>query len=405
MAGRWMKRAMLVAAMGGILLLMSAAPGLAKPKPPSDHASRTKALGTDGAIDTQAAPSVSITAPSAAVGDFGASQGNVWDMDSTSDIVWTQTNKSGQTIQLGQPLPGIVRGDVPEGSDLAVAFYTSSSTNLPSDQYHHLIYRLKIAAEGNCRTNGRVIYAKAWPDWLGSQVFTRGFVPHSAPMSCPYGDYCIYYTDLNSNSNDIVGPDTATWSADPPPWSSDDVKAFGMWAHERWANCSGGPDYFDLDFVYLTGDIVAREKDGYTYTAEWQVSDPDGGTIISTIRYMQSDELQLPSSSPTCNSANFGDPIEPPPPPPSYPNKVFLPLLITNPSGLSGVWRDFDPPAEITSSPGLQTYDLDFSDDSAFEDGKSYYLCIRADDGTSQSYTASSAPVIRVPHSPNFGNE
>ena len=39
--------------------------------------------------------------------------------------------------------------------------------------------------------------------------------------------------------------------------------------HEYWVrstcadNASGGPEYYDLDFVYLTGEIVAREQDGY----------------------------------------------------------------------------------------------------------------------------------------------
>jgi hypothetical protein len=42
---------------------------------------------------------------------------------------------------------------------------------------------------------------------------------------------------------------------------------------------------------------------------------------------------------------------------------------------------------------------------SDFEDGLSYYVCIGVDDGDSQRYTVSSAPVIRVPHSPNFSDE
>ena len=157
---------------------------------------------------------------------FGANQGNVWDMDSTSDIVWTQSNGSGQTISLSQSSPGIVRGRAPEGDDLAVVFYTSLSTNLPSSQYHHLTYRLKIADEGNCVTNGRVIYTKAWPNWLGSQVYTHAIRPHRTPMDCPFGQFCIYYMDLSSNDNDIVGPDTDTWFTDPPPWPSNDCTIF-----------------------------------------------------------------------------------------------------------------------------------------------------------------------------------
>jgi hypothetical protein len=175
-----------------------------------------------------------------------------------------------------------------------------------------------------------------------------------------------------------------------------------MWPHEIWDNCGGGPNYFDLDYVYLTGDIVAREEDGYTYTAQWQVTDPDGGAITSTVRYLQVDELQLPSQPPLCSGANFGDSTGPPP---SYPFKAYLPLIMAagTGTGSSGQWQDFDPPLEVSTAPGFQSLVLDFSDDSKFEDGKSYYLCIRVDDGTSQSYAVSNAPVIRVPLSPDFG--
>ncbi len=48
-----------------------------------------------------------------------------------------------------------------------------------------------------------------------------------------------------------------------------------------------------------------------------------------------------------------------------------------------------------------QTYDWDLS--TGYEDGKSYYLCIGLTDGTSWSYAASTAPVIRVPRTPYFG--
>jgi hypothetical protein len=399
---KWMRRLMLLAVMVGILLITSMGSGRVEAETPVEPAgqnlARVAAPYSDGPIGVQAGPSATIVAPSAAIGDFGASQGNVWDMDSTSDIVWTQPNASGQTIALSQPSQGIVRGRVPEGDDLAIAFYASSSNNLPASRYHHLTYRLKIAAEGDCRTNGRVIYAKAWPNWLGSQVYTYAYVPHSAPMNCGYGNYCIYYMDLSSNNNDIQGPDTATWFKDPPPWPTDPVKAFGLWAHERWVNCSGGPNYFDIDYAYLTGDIVAREKDGYRYTLKWNVADRDGGTITSELRYKEVPELLLPSEAPTCNSTNFTtawtyidrtttdvSPI------PSYPNKIYLPIVMVG--GASGGTGAFN-----------TTYNWDLSG-SAFEDGLSYYVCIRVDDGTSQSYAVSSAPVLRVPHSPNFAGD
>ena len=44
-------------------------------------------------------PVVNVAAPSQNIGDLGAALGNVWDMDSTSDIRWKQPNASGQTVQ------------------------------------------------------------------------------------------------------------------------------------------------------------------------------------------------------------------------------------------------------------------------------------------------------------------
>ncbi len=406
MGRKRVKRVILFAVIGGILLTTSVSLGLAQPEAPADALSsqpeRAALPAGDGPIGAQAAPSASIVAPSAAIGDFGASQGNVWDMNSTSDIVWKQSNSSGQTIELSQYSSSIVRGRVPEGSDLAIAFYANSSTTLPSSQYHHLIYQLKIEAEDSCATNGRVIYTTRWPNWLGSQVYTYPFLPHVAPMGCQFGQYCIYYMDLSRNDN---YPGWPTWqgassTSDPSPWPTAGVKAFGMWPHERWANCSGGPNYFYLDYVYLTGDIVASEKNSYQYTAKWRVSDPDGGTIISTIRYQAVAELQLPSNSPACDGTSFNNgtwkdfsPVAQVPTdlsrPPSYPNKVYLPLIMRGSSGGTG-------------APNAM-YTLDFSDTNQFSNGTSYYLCVRVSDGSSSGYAVSSAPVIRVPPSPYFG--
>ena len=289
----------------------------------------------EGPVGTQSAPSASIAAPSAAIGDFGASRGNVWDMNSTGDIV-AQQEKFPLEMRPELESGTVVRGYIPSGQDLAIGFYTSETNNLPSSQYHNLLYRLRIAAgpHASCATNGRVLYATRWPKWLGYQVHTRAYSPEHAPMYCAYGKFCVYYMDLSRNDNDGRAPYYSTWSntqpADPSPWPTDGVKAFGMWPHERWYACGSsdgeGPAYFDLDYVYLTGDIMATAKAGYKYTARWTVSDPDGGRITSTIRYMQVDELRLPADSPTCNSANFGDQAVGPPP--SYPNKVYLPLVM-----------------------------------------------------------------------------
>jgi hypothetical protein len=400
---KWANRTLLVAVAGSVLLAASSG---------FDQSQALASVGGDthggvtlppnqGPIGVQAAPSVSIVAPSSAEGDFGANNGNVWDMNSTADIVWRQSDASGHTIALSQPEAGIVHGVTPQGSDLAIGFYTSSSTNLPSSQYHNLIYRLKIAAgpqPASCATNGRVLYTTQWPDWLGHQKYTNAYSPELAPMNCAYGGYCLYYIDLSSNDNGSI---KTTWPSSPPPWPTDSVKGFGMWPHERWYNCSGqtGPESFDLDYVYLTGDIVARYTDDpltrYKYEVKYYAADPDGGTGTADFYYRQFDELQLPGNSPTCNSGNlaawthfdqksisFGAV-------PSYPRKTYLPTITKsgNSGGGTGQYN--------------QTYTWNLS--SGYQDGKSYYLCIRVNDGTSSSYAFSTAPVIRVPPSPYFG--
>lgn len=103
----------------------------------------------EGPVGTQSAPSASIAAPSAAIGDFGASRGNVWDMNSTGDIV-AQQEKFPLEMRPELESGTVVRGYIPSGQDLAIGFYTSETNNLPSSQYHNLLYRLRIAA-GPCQ--------------------------------------------------------------------------------------------------------------------------------------------------------------------------------------------------------------------------------------------------------------
>ncbi len=370
----------------------------------------------EGSIGAQSAPSASIAAPSAAIGDFGASRGNVWDMNSTDDIV-AQQEKFPLEMR-PQPESGtVVRGYIPSGQDLAIGFYASETRNLPSSQYHNLLYRLRIAAgpRASCATNGRVLYTTRWPKWLGYQKYTRAYSPEDEPMYCDYGEFCVYYMDLSRNDNDGRSQYFPTWASvdhitDPSPWPTDGVKAFGIWPHERWYDCGSsdgeGPDYFDIDYLYLTGDIMATAKASYHYTATWTISDSGGGRITSTIRYMQVNELRLPADSPACNSASFSDAAGPPS---SYPPRAYLPFIMrSGGSSGGGQWQDFSPVAQTTTTlPGTpnQSYSLDFSDSGKFTDGKSYYVCIRVDDGTARSYTVSTAPVIRAPLSPNFGPE
>ena len=368
------------------------------------HLPDTGAVAGDARTLQSQPLSVTILAPSAAIGDFGANRGNVWDMAEQQivDIV-------AQTERFWMERRPDSEGTIVRGSTgtqvLAMIFWASSQDLFPTDQYHHLIYRLKIQAPSTCWTNGRVAYARNWPYWYHSQVSSFPFVPHVDPLRCPYGTFCIYYLDLARNNN---YPGWPTWgntksTSDPSPWLSDPVKAFGIVPNEVCVDQSGRvtavPDYFDLDFVYLTGDIVARAEDGYRYLMRCDLSAPGAQRVTVTIRYQELHELRPPGQEPPCNADLFGsswrdfDPpartiiqLTPPEPPqPAGENRVFLPVIARAGGG------------------GNSSYLLDFSDSTRFKDGKSYYLCVEASDGERRTYRVSSAPVIRVPHSPWFG--
>jgi hypothetical protein len=357
-------------------------------------------------IGAQAVPTVTIQYPSSTTGDLGANLGNVWDMDSTDDIIYTQENFP----VVDSPDPGtIVRGYIPHGAVLGFGLYGHPTDPLDSVLYHHLTFRLRISEEGTkngCITNGRAALATRYPNWYGSQMSTFPYAPHNEPMNCAYGDYCVYYMDLSRNDNSTH---YQTWQGstsiyDPSPWPLAEVRGFALVPHE-WCILGGAPDYFDVDYVYLTGEIVAREEDNYLYTAKWNVSDPDATTevvtVTSRIRYQAAAEMLTPAESPACDAGNFDrawsnfDPaaeevtVLSGSEGPSYPYKIFLPLVThTTPQGDPG--------------PSNASYELDFSDDNTFSDGTVYYLCIRASDGENDAYAVSSAPIIRAPLPPMF---
>lgn len=367
-------------------------------------------------IALAAEPTASVKAPSNEVGDVGATLGNVWDMNGLNDIAWTQPDSRNRTVQYSlhpanDPIvpPGasgyVIRGTSPKGSDLATAFYTNASVSIPSQIYRYLIYRSYIAPHqpdeaGIQLTNARLLYSSDWSsNWQETAFPTRRF---SKPqrLECPppktaYGGWCTFFVDLSQNLY-VSGPNPWDWGQ---PGAR--VEAFGMWPHENWCNSvcapSGDtPNFFFLDFVYLTGEIVAKLPD-YKYTVKWHVADADGGLLTSTLYYQEQAELRLPSQSPACNASNLATAWKPIPGGtttisiPSAPYRAFLPFLG---SPLSNNTSSF---GSGIIGPYNQAFEWNLAS-SAYVEGKVYYVCVVVQDSNGhKNYQASSAPVIKAP--------
>jgi hypothetical protein len=359
-------------------------------------------------------PTVSVKAPSHEIGDAGAALGDVWDGSSVNEVKWTQPDSGGNTIDISTGLTGgayggAIRGEAPEGKDLATAFHADSSVSIPTEVYKYVTYRAKIsvisAADQNAGakevTNGRLLFSPAWgSNWLTDAFpFRRYSKPYKIPITgatCnDYGQWCVYFIDLTRNDIDGGGPNS--WD-----WGQPNVRAeaFGFWFHENW-QVSGGvspsgrsPDWFEVDNVYLTGDIVATN----TYTIKWEVADNDGGVITSTVYYQEQDELLLPQNSPACSAATLGNwtVIDSSSTSvsggPALPNKIYLPLILKAPG--AGSSPDFGSGLIGTFN---QSVAFDVSS-GTFEAGKVYYICVMAEDPDgNKAYNVSSAPIIKVP--------
>ncbi|GIK41356.1 MAG: hypothetical protein BroJett011_51890 [Chloroflexota bacterium] len=369
-----------------------------------------------GAMVLAADPAVNVVAPSNEFGEAGAALGNVWDMNSLNDVAWTQPDAKNRKVQYtlwpatapGVPPGGsgfVLRGVTPKGSDLASAFYTNSQVSIPSHIYRYLIYRLYLAPHqpdeaGIQLTNARLLYTSQWgSNW---QVEAFPFRRYSRPqrLECPpfgtaYGGWCTFFIDLAQPT--VNGPGS------PNPWDWGQpgarVEAFGFWPHENWCDSTcapsgDSPNYFYLDYVYLTGNIVAKYPD-YNYEIRWNVSDPDGGQLTSNLYYQRRDEILTPAESPGCNVANLathwtligstsitvgGMPSQ---------NKVYLPLIgKSKPNSRFG---------SGDGGPFNQSFIWNLSS-SAYATGKVYYICVVVQDGNgNQNYGVSSAPVIKAP--------
>lgn len=352
-------------------------------------------------------PGVNLAAPTANLGDLGAALGDVWNMDSTGDVVWTQPDSSNRTVEytLENNVAGAygqaLRGEAPKGSDLASAFYADADLSLPGQVYRYLIYRAFIPPHqpnesGVQFTNGRILFSSEWgANWQGEPFENRRY---SKPYAiCGYGQWCVYYFDLTQNLNGPGSPNPWNWGQ---PGAA--VKAFGLWPHENWATSGGNPsgdspDYFYLDYAYLTGEIVASPTTGYNYTVRWLVSDADGGLLTSNLYYQEQNELLTPAQSPACNAANLNSNWTAIPGATStislaaLPNRVFLPVILK--------------PGQAQSSPFgsgvVGAYNQSFTwnlSSATYTEGKVYYVCAVVEDSDgNRSYGVSSAPVIKAP--------
>jgi hypothetical protein len=340
--------------------------------------------------------------------------------------VWKQPSSNGSTTQYTlqtagtASVPGgyglVLRGVTPSGKDLASAFYVDSSVSIPGNIYKYLIYRSAIAPfeggdSGFQLTNARILYTSQWgtaSNWL-TQAFPNRRSSQSQHLCNSYGQFCTYFVDLSQDINGATSPNPWDWGQ---PGAS--IKAFGLWPHEQWCNgnpCTGGsgdsPNYFYLDYVYLAGEIVAKSP-AYTYDVRWNVNDPDGGAIDSTLYYQEIDEILTPAQSPTCDPNDMtgsgwtsitpgvtssidlsaGGPF-----------KIYLPLIIKSPSSVPPPTNGF---GSGVVGPYNQTYSWDLSG-GAYTIGKVYYVSVLVDDGGGNpTCSVSSAPVIKAPDVANF---
>ncbi|HXV42107.1 MAG TPA: hypothetical protein VEC96_03525, partial [Anaerolineae bacterium] len=362
-------------------------------------------------------PTGTVVAPSNEFGDAGAALGNVWDMNSLGDVAWTQPDANNRTVQYtlhpanapGVPPGGngwVLRGVTPRGSDLATAFYTNSTVSIPSHIYRYLIYRSYLAPHqpnelGIQLTNARILYSSQWDSNWQAVAFPNRRYSKPQRLECPppktaYGGWCNFFVDLSQNLYVAGGPNPWDWGQ---PGAT--VEAIGLWPHENWCNSTcapsgDSPDYFYLDFVYLTGEIVAKAP-AYNYTVRWNIADADGGQLVSSLYYQQQDEIRLPAQSPSCTAANLATAWTPIPggttsvtvgAAPAQPYRFFLPLLFKG---------NFNAFGSGVVDPSNQSFTWNLST-GAYIEGKVYYVCVVVQDSQgNKNYLASSAPVIKVP--------
>jgi len=375
-------------------------------------------LAQTGPAQADSNPTVTVAAPTHQQGDMGAAVGDVIDGNNTGEIKWTQPNSLGRTISYQQQsgVSGAFGGGAwyggqsPVGRDgydsvLATVFYADSNVSIPSNVYHYLLYRAKMANHhsgeaGAEATNGIILYSPVWDsNWYTALANRRSSKGYSI---CNFGGWCLYFFDLNQNIKGSPSPNPWDWGQ-----SGARVEAFGLVVHENWVTSltnptptKDSPDYFYIDYLYLTGDIVALNNQ---YTIKWQVNDPDGGEITSNLYYKESDELLLPAQSPACDAGTISgwtsiqaDASRITLASVSGSFKVYLPIIIkTTPSSTFGS-------GEV--GPYNQSYTWNMS--SGFTDGKVYYVCVEVVDPQGhKGYAVSSAPVIKVPALTTFPPE
>lgn len=319
-----------------------------------------------GGVARAAAPLLVVIAPSYTSGpDFATTVlGDPWDMNNSADVDY-MNNVRNPTFN------GVFRGNANEGTVPDVAFYANSSTSIPTSTYYYLTYRLRFQAPpaGYIGTNGRIIYLEQFLD-IGTRRYTSEIFP--GDHACAYGAWCVYRFDLRDNLTGAGSPATFDWE-------NDNAEALVIWPHEQWVKTGGSvdwgnsPDWFEFDYVYLTGEN--RDSADNKYTIEWGVNDGDWTPTTASIYYDNNKDWDDGKTwiADVDLTATVYNPI-----PPGYTYVVFLPYVTGGGSIMS------------------ERYDHEYSyewDTTGFLTD-SYYIWVEINDGVNYTHSVGELPVL-----------
>lgn len=267
-------------------------------------------------------PALFVIAPSYTGGpDFATTVlGDPWDMNNAEDVDYTH-HVNNITFN------GIFHGEGDEGTVPDVAFYANSTTGIPTSEYYYLTYKLRIQPKPAWTpgTNGRIIYLEQFFD-INTRHYSSEIWP---PVD---GSWRTYQFDLRSDldgSPPLPSPEHLGWD-----WEADGAEALAIWPHEQWENSGepplDSPDWFEFDYVYLTGDNC-DDSPADIYTIRWGIDSGTNWTPITATLYYDTDQEWDSGDEVLLVSGNLHDFLQPPIPP-GYVG-TFIPLLIQQSDG------------------------------------------------------------------------